>query len=183
MANIDNPRGARPVKRADGGPVNVANKWKVDSSNGTAIFLGDFIKLESDGYCAPAGAGGNILGVCVGVLGDYGDLSRRYLPASTAGDILVCDDPWTIFEIQEDSGGGAMAFTNIGNNCDIVAGSGSTTTGISAHEIDSSDAKTAVAQLRLVALAPRADNEAGTNADWWVLINEHAFTDVALAGV
>ena len=183
MANIDNPRGARPVKRLDGGSAVVTNKYSVDSSNSTAIFIGDFIQLESDGYVAPAGAGGNIIGVCLGVLNDYDNLKRRYLPASTAGAILVCDDPWMIYEVQEDSGGGAMAFTNIGNNCDIVAGSGSTTTGISAHEIDSSDAKTAVAQLRLLAISPREDNAAGTNADWHVLINEHAFNDVALAGV
>ena len=184
MANVDNPRGARPVKRMDGGPVNVANKWSVDSSNGTAIFIGDFIKLEADGYVAPAGAGGSILGVCVGVLGDYGDLTRRYLPASTAGDILVCDDPWTIFEVQEDSDSSALTFANIGSNADLIAGSGSTTTGISAHEIDSSDVKTAVAQLRIIAAVPRADNAIGDQADWWVMINEHAFNDVATgAGV
>ena len=183
MANIDNPRGARPVKRMDGGSVNVANKWSVDASNGTAIFIGDFVKLENDGYVAPAGAGDRILGVCVGVLGDYGDLTRLYLPASTAGDIMVCDDPWTIFEVQEDSDSSALAVTNIGNNCDIIAGSGSTTTGISAHEIDSSDAKTAIAQLRIVALAPRDDNAIGDQADWWVTINEHEFNSVDSTGV
>ena len=183
MANIDSPRGARPVKRLDGGSAVVTNKYVVDASNGTAIFIGDFIKLENDGNVAPAAAGGNILGVCVGVLDDYDNLTRRYLPASTAGNILVCDDPWMIYEVQEDSVGGDLAHTNIGNNCDLVAGSGSTTTGISAHEIDASDAKTGIAQLRLLRISPRDDNAIGTNADWHVVINEHAFNDIGMEGI
>jgi hypothetical protein len=119
----------------------------------------------------------------MGVLDDYDNLTRRYLPASTAGNIMVCDDPWMVYEVQEDSDGGDLAHTNIGNNCDLIAGSGSATTGISAHEIDSSDAKTGIAQLRLLRISPRDDNAIGTNADWHVIINEHAFNDVGMEGI
>ena len=178
MANVDNPRGARPVKRMDGGPVNVANKWSVDSSNGTAIFIGDFIKLEADGYVAPAAAGGSILGVCVGVLDDYSDLSRRYLPASTAGTILVCDDPWTIFEVQEDSDSSALTFANIGSNADIIAGSGSTTTGQSGFELSGTMAA-GTASCKILGLYEKPDNAFGANAIMEVLINEHLLKDSA----
>lgn len=175
MANTDRPRGARPIKRLDGGACLPANPYTVDSSNGTAIFIGDFVKLEADGNAAPAAAGNELLGVCVSVAGDYGNLGRRFLPASTAGTILVSDDPDTVYELQEDDGGTALAATEVGALVDIVAGSGSTTTSISAHELDQDSVDTTSGQLRLLRKVDREDNAYGDNADWEVQINEHIF--------
>lgn len=184
MANTDRPSGLRPVGTISGAPwQGHVRSYPVDSSNGTAIFRGDPIKLEDDGNVAPATAGDLLLGVCVGV-----EVSRTvaatehpgYLPASTAGTVMVCVGPDVIYEIQEDSVGGAMVATNVGSNGDIAVTAGSTTTGNSKVELDSSDviakdASAASAQLLVLALVDRPDNEIGTEAKWLVRINESVF--------
>lgn len=186
MANIDRPNGLRPIRMLDGSPYNASvMSFPVDSSNGTAIFKGDLIKLEDDGNVAPSGAGGAVLGVCVGVVVNRAVAATEhpgYLPASTAGNVLVEIGRNVVFEIQEDSVGGAMVATNVGSNGDVAAGAGSTTTGRSAYELDSSDviandASAATAQLRVLKLSSRADNAIGTEAKWEVIINEHQFAD------
>jgi len=186
MANIDRPNGLRPIRMLDGSPYNAQiMSWPVDASNSTAIFNGDLVVLEDDGNIAPSGAGGAVLGVCVGVTVDRsvaGTEYPGYLPASTAGNIQVEIGRNVVFEIQEDSVGGAMVAGNVGSNGDVAAGAGSTDTGRSAYELDSSDviakdAAPATAQLRVLKLSSRQDNEIGSNAKWEVIINEHQFSD------
>ncbi len=186
MANIDRPNGLRPIRMLDGSPYNASVMvFPVDASNSTAIFNGDLVVLEDDGNLAPSGAGGAVLGVCVGVTVDRAVTATEYpgyVPASTAGNILVEVGRNVIFEIQEDSTGGAMVATNVGSNGDVVAGAGSTTTGRSSYELDSSDviasdASAKTAQLRVLKLSSRADNAIGVNAKWEVIINEHQLTD------
>lgn len=177
MANVDAPKGAIPVGTLSGSPMSgYVRTYPVDSSNATAIFVGDFITLETDGNVTPAAAGGVILGVCVGV-----EVSRStaatehpgYLPASTAGNIKVAVGPDILYSIQEDSVGGALTAGAVGSNIDHIAGSGSTTTGVSAHELDSSTLTAAgSAGLRVVGLDARVDNEVGTNARWLVRVHE-----------
>ena len=191
MANIDRPNGLRPIRMLDGSAYNASiMEFPVDASNGTAIFKGDAVILEDDGNVAPATAGGVILGVCVGVVVNRAVAATEhpgYLPASTAGTVLVEIGTNVVFEIQEDSVGGAMVATNVGSNGDFVATAGSTTTGRSAYELDSSDviakdASAATATLRVLKLSSRTDNEIGTEAKWEVIINEHQFAD-ATAGL
>ena len=185
MANADRPKGAAPVRNLNGGTAIQTNDYTVDSSNGTAIYLGDFLVIEADGNVIPYAVttGGNLLGVCVGVVGDYGDLTRRYLPASTAGTVMVADDPNTIFAIQEDDAGTALSSTARGANCDVLYTAGSTTTGMSGSEIDRSQVTSAIGQLRLMRLVPREDNAYGDSAEWEVLINEHHYNTVDAAGI
>lgn len=188
MANTDRPSGARPVRYLGGAPYNGAcTPYPVDSSNATAIFVGDFIIREADGNVAPytGSSGGDLLGVCVAVgpnsttYMDPDNPSRRYLPASTAGTVLVADDPYIVFEVQEDDGGTALVAGDAGANCDVLATAGSTTTGQSAHEIDRSTIVTSTAQLRLIRLVDRQDNAHGDYAKWEVLINEHVYRNTA----
>lgn len=183
MANADRPRGATPVRHQNGGTCLQMTPYGVDASNSTAIFLNDFMIAEADGYVAPytGTGGGNLLGVAGGVADDYGDLTRMYLPASTAGTIWVYDDPDMVFECQEDDAGTALTVAARGANCDVLATAGSTTTSKSAHEIDRSTVTSATAQLRLLRLTPRDDNAYGDSADWEVIINEHAYK--ATAGI
>lgn len=179
MANVDAPRGLRPVKHLDGSPYNgAANLYYVPSSDSTAIFLGDAVKsagsADADGVpsIAQAAAGDALLGVVVGIK-PVTDESLNYRAASTERYVFVADAPDLVFEVQEDSDGGALAAANVGNNADLVVGTGSTTTGTSAMEIDSSTAATTSAQLRLLQYVQREDNEIGANASWLVSINEH----------
>jgi hypothetical protein len=182
MANVDRPNGLRPVKHLTGAPYNgQANKYYIPSTDGTAVFVGDAVKsagsADADGIptVAQAAAGDAIRGVVVGVI-PVTSSSTIYREASTSRYVLVADSPDILFEIQEDSGGGALAATDVGNNADIVVGSGSTTTGTSGMELDSSTKNTTSAQLRIVELIQTADNAIGTNAKWLVKINEHELT-------
>jgi hypothetical protein len=179
MPNVDAPNGLRPVKHLDGSPFSgTANRYFVPATDSTAIFVGDAVvsagSADADGIptVAQASAGGNLLGVVVGIEPET-DESLNYRAASTARYVFVADSPDVVFEIQEDSDGGAIAATAVGNNADLVVGSGSTATGTSGMELDSSGVGTAAAQLRILELAQRPDNEIGTNAKWLVMLNEH----------
>lgn len=179
MANADTPMGLWPVRYFSGAPYNgAARLYYVPSSDGTAIFLGDPVKLagsaDSDGVPSvqQAAAGDTLIGVVVGVQAITHD-STTYREASTERYVWVADDPALLFMVQEDSDGGALAATDVGNNADLVIGTGSTTTGLSAAEIDSSTKATTTAQVRIVELYRAPDNEIGTNAIWLVRIVEH----------
>lgn len=177
MANADRPRGFSPVGTLSGSPWQGAvRKYSVDASNATAVFIGDAVALEADGNVTPAGATSVVLGVVVGVTVDRDVLATEhpgYLPASTAGSVLVCIAPDAIYEVQEDSVGGALALTDVGANIDLIAGTGSTTTGRSAHELDSNTATSAAsAQFRIIGIVDREDNEVGDQAKWLVRVHE-----------
>lgn len=178
MSNVDRPMGAIPVGTISGSPVNGAvREYPVDASNATAIFPGDFVTLETDGNVTPAAAGGVILGVCVGVKVDRSVAATEhpgYLPATTAGDIMVSVGPDVIYEVQEDGVGGALDAGAIGSNIDHIAGAGSTDTGRSAHELDSSSATAAgSAGLRIIGFSKRVDNEVGSaNGKLLVVVHE-----------
>jgi hypothetical protein len=193
MANISSVRGARPVRHLDGSPYNGAvTPYLLDSGDGTATFVGDFVKLAGTTGASgqyvngmpchgmptiqQAAAGDTLLGVVVGFLPDVTNLNLRYRTASTNRIALVADAPDLIFEIQEDAGGAATALVDVGENADIVVGSGNTTTGLSGMQLDSSDHKTATANLRILRFVPKPDNEpASAYAKLEVVINEHQF--------
>ena len=191
MANIDRPNGAVAVDTITGAPVTAKlNAYNVDVANATAIFPGDWVKLEADGNVAPAAVGDILIGVCAGVevappTKEDGFLSNNnigvselpgYLPALTAGVILVTDDPDQLYEIQSD---GTITIDDTGDNAEIVAGAGSTTTGRSAHEV-SSTTIVGAAQLRLIRPVKRADNDVTlANGRWVVMINEHSYRTAA----
>lgn len=178
MANSDRPSGFTPIMLIDGSPFNSAVRvYPVDAANATAIFVGDAVTLEDDGHVAPAAAGGVVLGVCTGVVVNRTIAATEhpgYLPATTAGYVYVAVGPNVLYEVQEDGVGGALAETNIGNNIDLIAGAGSTTTGRSAHELDSNTATAAgSAQFRIVDYVHRADNDiTAVNSKWIVRVHE-----------
>jgi hypothetical protein len=189
MANADIPRGLVPVRHRNGASYNgAANVYYVPASYGTALYVGDPVKLVTDSSDANgvqtvelAAAGNVVLGAIISlaffdgspVLRDSG----RYHAASTAGYVLVADDPEILFEIQEDGVGGAMGVGAVGRNADLVASAaGSTVTGWSGYELDSSTLGTSTAQLRIVAPVLRVDNDPTlTESKWLVSILEHAF--------
>jgi len=189
MANSDTPFGLKPVRYLNGSPWNGQFRvYYVPSTDSTAIFKGDAVKQASTGadstgkYAAvtQATAGDAIRGVVIG----FGstpyqmycptDLENKYRAASTAMYLAVVDDPNVVFEVQEDSVGNSCPATDVGFNANLVVGSGSTSTGVSGMELDSSSAaSTATLQLKIMGLVDREDNELGDNAKWEVIINNH----------
>lgn len=195
MANADAAFGLRPVKHRSGAPYNgAANPYYKPASYATAMFVGDPALVTGTSNTAEVtfpGVGnfiagtlpeinvaadtGDISGVVVGFGTDPNALELAYSPASTEAIVWLADDPDLMFEVQEDSVGGALAATDVAQNSNLVAGSGSTVTNLSGWEIDSSDANTTnTLQVRLERLVNRADNEIGTNAKWLVSILQHS---------
>lgn len=188
MANSDSPRGLRLVGKLGGSLQDVSiHEYFIPSSDSTAVFVGDAVKYagssDASGVAASvaqAAASDALLGVVLdvdqikGVAISSQNLSRKHRPASTAMYVRVCDDPNALYEIQDDSVGGALAAGDVGLNADIIVGSGSTTTGLSAMELDTSTkATTATLPLKIIGLMPRLDNEVAANAKVLVKINNH----------
>ena len=188
MANTDTPFGFKPVKHLNGAPWNgKANVYYIPSTDNTAVFVGDAVKgagsADATGKypsVAQATAGAAVIGVVIG----FGDNpytmthpdspNRSYRPAATAMYAFVVDDPQVIFEVQEDSDANSITAAMVGLSTNFVVGSGSTTTGRSAMELDSSDTATDTAgNCRILRLANREDNELGNYAKWEVLFGEH----------
>ena len=99
---------------------------------------------------------------------------------------MVADDPYLIFEIQEDSVGTSFAAVDVGRHVDTIAMlDGNTDTGISSLELDSSvTSVTTTAMVQLLRLVPRVGNAIGTNARWEVRFIEHTFlSDTPSIGV
>ena len=184
MSTTDKKHGFIPVKHLTGGAIR-SREYHVDSSNTPGIFIGDLVMIESDGNIAAATAaiGLPAIGVAVGVKdANRKPIAAGYLAASTEGYVDVVDDPYVVFRVQED-GAGTSLFgdtTGIGATADHVAGTGSTSTGISGHTLNSDSTD---AQLKVIGLYETSDNAwADTYTEILVLINEHHYK-AAVAGV
>lgn len=189
MANPNTPVGLWPSRYASGAPYNGAcNVYYVDPSTNQALFLGDPLvptgSSDANGIpgvtIATGGDSDLVLGPMVGIVTDgqppitvTRDLPI-YHPALTAQYILVADDPTLLFEIQEDSVGGALSTNDAMDGADLVAGAGSTATGYSGWQLDSSTVGTASKQLRIRRLLQQSNNAIGVNAKWLVSINLHS---------
>lgn len=191
MANANTPYGLFPFAYAWGAPyAGAARVYYVPSGNGTALYFGDpllGVTNSSDANGVPtieiaaAGGGTYVQGVFGGIANNAGLLTipllqsqPPYLPASTAAYIYVIDDPFVLFKIQEDSVGGAMVAGAGGRNADLVAGTGSTVTGFSGWQLDSSTLQTTdTLQLRIIQALQEVDNAPGNYAKWLVKINLH----------
>jgi hypothetical protein len=176
MANVDRPNGLTFSRYLGGGRNVATNDYTIASAYNTSIFNGDPVKSTgTDRNVAVAAAGDTMVGVFKGcsytnAAGDI--IFSNYWPASTtATDIVafVIDDPDAVFTIQGD---GAIVAADIGATADLVAGTGDTTTGRSAYELNSSDIATG-AGVKIMGLVKRPDNAYGANAEVEVLINEH----------
>lgn len=192
MANVNAAYGLRPIKN-NGTPYDGnLTLYNIPSSVATNIFIGDPMIPNGDGdafgvasvILATAGTSNFLIGPVVAIVngpaagGNATVPITRDLPvyhqASTNGYVLIADDPNTLFTIEEDSVGGALAATDISRNFSLVSGSGSTTTGFSGWMLDSSVGNTTSLQLRLMRLLRFPGNAIGTNAQWVVRINQHS---------
>lgn len=179
MANGDTAFGLRPVRMKDGSSyAGCIDRYYIPSSVATNVFVGDPVKLagsaDSAGVASIAlcAATDTITGVVVG-FEDAASMALGYGAASTIRYALVCHGQDVLFEIQEDSDGGALAAADIGLNADIIVAAGSTFTKRSGVELDTSTKDvTATLGLRIVGLAQRPDNAIGANAKVLVSLND-----------
>ena len=192
MANVDRVFGFRPIGHTNGSPWNgKVTKYAILAADGTATFVGDLVKLsgtaDADGVASVAQAAAtNVpVGPIVWMEPNPDNLSQAHRPASTLRYVYVADSPDLVMECQEDAVGGALAITNVGQNADIVVAAGSTTTGQSGMELDSSTANTtSTLVLRILGFMQRPDNEVGVaNAKMKVAFNVHQYGSVGTTGI
>lgn len=192
MANADAATGLRPVRYLSGAPYNgAANRYYVPATDtDAAIYIGGLVKLtggaDANGIPVVTGnvsTGNAVVGVVVGVEPETRD-SLIYRANSTARYVWVADDPNLLFEVQEDSDGGALAATATGATATLTGfTSGSTTTGLSAIEIDSSglsETSDTDDDVRIIQAVQRPDNAIGANCRWLVRLNVHAYVNAGV---
>lgn len=190
MANPDTPYGLQPTNRNGGEYDGQVNVYFIPATDGTAVAVGDPVTLagsaDADGVPtikrltagAPSAGAANIpVGVVVGFAVNPNSLEvPNYRAASTSAYALVADDPALFFAVQEDSVGGALAATNVGNRINFIMGTPSATTGLSNVEIDSNTAAAdADLQAQIIRLLPVTNNVIGTNAKWICKFNAHLY--------
>jgi len=186
--------GLTPVRYKSGAPYNgAANLYSVAAGETNNIFIGDPVLISGTGDAAGipgvvrAAAGDRMTGVVVGFgqfdgasAGSTTAINRGYRTASTADYLLVADDPALLFAVEEDAVGGALATTDIGNNADLVGGTGSTVTRRSGYMLDSSTKVTTTAQVRIWGFDQTIGNTiGGTGPVWLVSIVEATETPSA----
>lgn len=194
MANVSRVNGFRPVLHIDGSPWNgQVTRYFASSSDGTAIFQGDLVKLstasDTQGQTVIPGVGaiGGVpgvtkfvagtdsaaVGVAVGFTINPLNLnSPQYRAASTASYVLVADAPDTVFEVQYT---GTIAATSFNKNANVTDAGGSTVTGQSGETVDGTTvATTATLPLRIHGAIQRVDNDiTAANPKVLVYINNH----------
>lgn len=195
MSSVSRINGFRPVKTITGAPYNGGgNVYFMPSSDSSVVMVGDAVKLLGDARSATgvptvtrvSGATDIPIGIVVGILfsgvGDttnippVNDLNTPvYRRASTDRYVLVADDPNLIYEVQYagTSVAAATITANVGLNGQFTTTAGSTTTGASGMQLDSSGlATTATLPLKIVGFPNRPDNVPGdTYFSYWVMLN------------
>lgn len=190
MANSNTPTGLRPVNM-NGTPWDGQGRMVAFASTyASNVFLGDPLVPSgvTDGNGVPymtlatAGAGNQILSGLISLCNGPANSGVTMLQSSTVyrtASVLtygyICDDINVIYEIQEDSSGGAIAASNAGfSNGNLVSGAGSIVTGFSGWQLQSSSVGSgnSTYQVRLLGLARGPDNVIGVNAKWYVRLNE-----------
>lgn len=195
MANTSRISGFRPVRYKNGAPYSGAfNLYTLLAADGTSTFVGDLVKLTGTADAtgryasiAQCAAGDAAVGVVVGFVVDPTNLNTpQYRLLSTLRYAMVADSPDLIFECESDGGGAELAITDVGRAADVLVGAGSTTTGASGMQLDSSTAatNTATFPLRIVGFSATVGNEIGADAKAYVYINAHQLTSGAgIAGI
>ena len=190
MARTDNPFGFRALGNLSATGSQKQFGYNIADNQSGAIFQGQLVTLK-DGFILAFDPSSHTAAVGVFNGCDYIDPTTgkptfsNFYPGSiniTQGEIIahIIDDPNQLFLIQADED---IEAADIGKNADIVVGSGSTTTGLSVNELDSSTiATTAALNLKIVGLYDSPNNAFGNFAVVVVKINEHLYGSAGVAG-
>lgn len=206
MASVSRINGFRPVKSITGAPYNgAANVYFVPASDSTVIMVGDAVKILGDARAATGvatvtrcGATDIPVGVVVGILftgvGDANNVppvtdlnTPVYRRTLTDRYLLVADDPNLIYEVQYagTSVAAATITANVGQNGQFTTTAGSTTSGSSGMQLDSTGlATTPTLPLKIVGFPNRPDNVPGdTYFSYYVKLNSTLYGSLGTTGV
>lgn len=186
MANLNKPNGFSPVKQKTGAPFNnQINAYYVPSTDGTALGIGDVVKLATGSTTDPitginlknvtkvATAATDVpVGVVVGFSFNPDNLMQKYRPASTARTVYVADHPNTLFSVQSDSTG--IAAADLGLNATFTLGTVNTTTGVT-DAVVTGPATTNTLPFEIVEFDSVNKNEVGAYSRVIVRFNKHQY--------
>jgi len=162
MANRNNPFGFLPVGRSIAGGCLQYHERNVVVGYATAIRVGDVFNRVADGSIERSITPGTTL---------ISGVAMTPNPASTAGNVLTLEDPFTIFQAQAD---GSLALADMGLNANVILAN---TAGArkSEDQINSaSEAVSATLDLHLIERIDDGDNEfASPYVRIAVTINKH----------
>ena len=182
MANKDAAFGFKPTRHLTGGKIR-SEEYAIAANHGTSIFNGQVVEAVAAGGIEQAAAGDTQqLGVFGGVFFTDPTTSKptfsAYYPASTnASDIVatVYADPYIVYEAQH-NGTGTAAMNN--SAFDFTGTSGSTLSGQSTSEIDTSSSGTSGGFKQIgISKDPENSDTSSANANAYVVFNtgEHVF--------
>jgi hypothetical protein len=167
MANQDTPRGAYPVYSLTGAN-DLGRTIKMYVKASQTIYNGDIVSVDATGTVVASSVDDGV--IVAGVASEY-----KVGNASGTTEIAIYPAHWYAFCIQADSGS-TPAATDRWATANHVAGSGSATTKMSGHELDSSDIGTGI-QMRIIDKLNVSGNAWGEHVDLVVVLNEHIFAD------
>ena len=190
MANIDKAFGFRPIGNLSATGAQKQYGYEIADNQAGTIFQGDLVALSA-GFItrflpATHTAAVGVFNGCNYIDPTTGKPTfKNFYPGSvniTSGKIIadVIDDPSQLFLVQCDAG---FVAADVGKNADVIGTGGSTTTGVSTMELNSSTlAVTAALNLKTVGLYNVPSNEFGSFAVVVVKINEHVYGSAGVAG-
>lgn len=167
MANANAPQGLRPVRDGSNRPWSGGgNTYYVTSAHAGNLFIGDPVLVTGSADAAgvptvdiaTGGATNYWTGAIVGFLIDQTIITNGYLPASTAGYVIVEDDPNVIFEVQTTT----LAAADLQANSVLAAGTGARITGSGWYVDTGTKGTSATYQVRIVGISQAPDNALGT---------------------
>jgi hypothetical protein len=192
MANVDKAYGLRPMGNLSATGAQKQYGYVIADNQSGAIFQGDLVTLVA-GFLVRYVSGTHATAVGVFNGCNYTDPTSgkptwsNYYPGSvniTTGQIMaeVIDDPNQLFIVQADED---VVQADIGQNAPIAYTAGSTTTGVSAMELDSSLISTTnTLVLKIVGLYNIPNNSLGENFTQVVVkINAHQYGSIGVAGL
>lgn len=189
MANTSR-KGFWPLRHINGSPWNGAvNKYVVLTGHGTAIGVGDLVKLGTQGgatypqYHSVAHFGSATSDVVLGVVVGFGpDASNsRFVPqinrfaAAATGEriVYVMDDPDVLLVGESTT---AVPVASYGLDAPVAAATPDTATGLSTQVIGT-PAALATSPLKIIGALDAPDNETNAaNNKLIVKMNQHAYS-------
>lgn len=207
MASVSRINGFRPVKTLSGAPYSgKANLYFMAAADATVVMVGDAVKIAGDARGASGaptvtrcGATDIPVGVVVGILfSGVGNEVTNVPPVSdlntpvyrrtlTDRYVLVADDPLLVYEVQYagTSVAAATITANVGQNGQFTTTAGSTVSGSSGMQLDSTGlATTATLPLKIVGFPARPDNVPGdVYFSYYVTLNSSLYGSLGTTGV
>lgn len=184
MANLNSPQGLRPVRDGSNRPYSGGGNTYYVASSATAIYPGDPVIVDGGADAngvptvalATAGATNYWTGVVVGFVPgpDTPVSGGPYLPALTAGYLIVEDDPNVIYAVQAST----LAAADLQANSILASGTGSRVTGSGWYVDTGTKGTSATYQVRIVGIVQSPDNALGTYCK--ILVRNNLPTEAGL---